>query len=227
MKRIIFAFAAIALFSLSLLAQTQKGNFYFGITGSGSNIFDTENSNSTSKATQTVYNFSTGVNAGYLIKDKFALGINANYNSSLNITPVSTLLIKKNLFWFAPISIQLHARKYFMFQPNFGIYPQLSGGIVTGLARDMVRLNNDDVLLLAEGSLSGYTSNIGMGIMWFPFKKFKRLNIETFINVLGYSAITTTYKAPSTRAKELKTSFHFFNTSVGINYYIFKQDTSE
>ena len=227
MRKIVLSTLFIMGINCTLLSQTQKGSLYFGITGSGTNIFDTENNNPKSKETQTAYNFSAGINAGYFIKNNFSIGITGNYSSSLTLTPSSSILIKENVYWYAPISLQLHARKYFILQPNILVYPQLSWGIVTGLSRDMARLDNDDLLLIADGELSGYTANLSMGFTWFPLKKVKRLSVETLVNVLGYQAITNNYKSPSTRNTELKTSFSFFSASFGINYYIFKQKTDK
>lgn len=224
MKKVALALVSIVWLNLPSLAQTQKGSLYFGITGSGNNIFDSEDNNGTLKSIKRNYSFTGGLNMGYFVKNNLSIGVTGLYNSELEVTPIP--LNSSNVLWRAKINIELHARRYFMVYPNFGIYPQISGGIITGLARDMVRIN-ETLVLLADGELKGYTANLGMGITWFPFKKAKRLNIAAFINVLGYNAVTNTYKAPSTRNKEVKTTFSFFNTSVGINYYIFKQSNTK
>ncbi|MFX3625780.1 MAG: hypothetical protein ACN6I4_00305 [bacterium] len=204
-------------------AQTQKGSFYFGAIGTASNIFDSENRSNTVTSTQTMYNFSAGINAGYFIKNNWSLGVTALYNSSLRLTPNTIPSNTENVFWSAPIHLTLHARRYFMPNPRFGVYGQLRSGIVTGIARNMLRFNGESNLLLSEANLTGYSSALGAGITWFPLKKAKRLNVDVLVNILSYSAITTDYKDPSTRNTEINTTFSFFQTSVGLNYYIFKQ----
>lgn len=211
------------LLSVTLIkAQTAKNSFYIGAFGGGSNIFDSRYSGDNLSNTQTQYNFSFGINAGYFIKDNLSIGITGIYNSTLTIAPNPFPQESETVNWFAPIDLMLHVRKYYMFTPNFGIYPQLSGGLVTGTSRNMLRID-DELVLLAEADLTGYSANAGLGIVWFPTKKAKRLSIEAYINALKYQAVTSNYKSPSNRDNLLKTSFHFLQTSFGINYFIFKQ----
>jgi hypothetical protein len=221
MKKFIclIVFCVLALSSLN--AQTQKGTFYIGALGSASNIFDSEDSDGTISKTQTQYNFSAGINAGYFIKNNFSLGFTGIYSSKLQITPNTIPSNTENITWSAPIQLALHARKYCMPTPKFGIYAQLRGGIITGTTRNMLRVNESN-LLLSEANLSGFASALGAGITWFPFKKAKRFNVDVLINVLEYQAITTNYNAPSSRDTEINTAFSFFSTTFGINYYIFK-----
>lgn len=215
-------FLVCFLLGFSLIdAQTQKGTFYFGALGTASNIFDSEDDNGTISQTQTQYNFSAGINAGYFIKNNLSIGITGIYSSNLQITPNAIPSNTENVMWSAPIQLGLHVRKYCMPTPRFGIYGQFRSGIVTGIARNMLRVDESN-LLLSEADLSGFSSALGAGITWFPFKKAKRLNIDVLVNVVEYQAITTTYKAPSTRDTEINTAFSFFNATFGINYYIFK-----
>ena len=209
--------------------QTQKGSFYIGGTGSAANLFQGEDNKGTYQKTFTQYNFTGGINAGYFIKDKLAIGISGEYNSVLNRTPANTPITNglTNVSCRRPISVLLHVRRYHMILPNFGFYPQVSGGIVTGLSREMLETESKSLLLLAEGKLTGYTANVGVGFTWFPFKKAKRFNIETYVNIFGFRHIKNDYNDPSTRNTQIANTFSFFNTSVGINYFIFKQANTQ
>lgn len=217
----------VSLVACIAYTQTQKGSFYFGLTGSAANLFESRDNNGTAYKTNTQYDFSIGLNAGYFFKNNFSIGITSNYNSVYKINYLqSSPIIDKEGFWYAPLSATVHARKYFMFTPNFGVYPQINTGAVFGLARRLSYID-ETAILTAEGNLQGFTANIGGGMTWFPFKKAKRLNIDVFVNMLGFQSVLTSYKEPSTRENEYDNTFSFFKASVGINYYIFKQQDSK
>ncbi len=211
MKKIAFILTLVSLFSLETMAQISAGRIYLGgglgfSSGSGKTTTKTSNTTTEVKAPNTT-SFEIAPGAGYIISDKFGVGLNFGFISTTSkedSTNYSAKSTSSSLF------INPYFRYYMMLEDNFGFTGTLNIRFGSGNSKSETTIAN--ITTTVEGpKLSNLSVGITPGIIFFPTNK---IGLEANIGFLGFASSTSKQETGTGNSAVTTT---VTNSSFGLN----------
>ncbi len=211
MKKIAFIVTILSLFSLKTTAQITAGRIYLGgglgfSSGSGKTTVKTSNSTTEIKdPIRTTFEIAPG--AGYILSDKFGVGLNFGFNSSTSKEDSTNYSDKSTSSSFF---VNPYFRYYMMLEDNFGFTGTLNIRLGSGRSKSETTIAN--ITTTVEGpKLSSMSIGITPGIIYFPTNK---IGLEANIGFLGFASSTSKQETVFGNSVVTTTST---NSSFGLN----------
>lgn len=208
---------AISAFTLTSIAQTEKGTFLLG----GSIGYSSNENKSSSRPTTSKSNFITiSPKMGYFIDNNFAIGAKLDYTTGKNkyrtsdyenSTDIFTSFEKSNRYGISPF-----ARYYISLTETLKFYGELEMLFETGKSK---KTDEEGNTLSLAYKFNTYRPALSPGLVLFPSKKWA---IEFSFPLISFEK-RTYWKVAEGNSKSNTNSFDFglntFNPKLGFNYH--------
>ncbi|KEQ31439.1 outer membrane beta-barrel protein [Pedobacter antarcticus] len=202
MKKLLLSLVAVSALAFTTQAQTEQGKFMIG-----GNV--ELNTNKTSGAKKTDFNFAVIPSVGYFVSDNFAVGTGIGYSYAKIYS--TTASVKNNAFEVSPF-----ARAYKGISDEFKFFGQLSVPMTFGNTKvgdaegnNMVKTGNNNQVGVA----------LSPGFAFFPSKK---IGIEFSVRGISYNdnRLENADGDKVGGSKNFSVGANFFAPKLGVQFYL-------